>query len=341
MDVKRWTFPRRHEREEDLPSPIRLDERHLAQLVSRFPEFEALATGIGTGRSVEEVSQALEAFELAVAVVHEPAREVQRRNAIVTLLALARDDGARRALQLELADSNFRSGVVERAAQTYDLLQVAPPEELVEAVAEFERRYAARAGLLPQLKTWSALVGDSRGRCVVASLEPLRDRLRGRSIVHVAPESLAREWFEAHRLELEIEYRILDPSDREADLNEDLTALTLPSESVDVVICHRVLEHILDDRSALAEMRRVLRPGGLLHVSVPLAIQMDETNEWVIRDRSHHLHVRHYGLDFEQRLRASGFDIAVDRTLLDPTLEEHLAAGTMPLRIYLATAARA
>jgi SAM-dependent methyltransferase len=316
--------------------PVRLDERHLAHLLTRFPELEALA--LGSGLSTTEASRAIDAVELAVVAIHEPAREVQRRNAIVDLLALVPDERARRRLQLDLADSNFRSGVIDRTAQTYDLLGVTPPDELVEAVAEFERRYDSRAGLIPHLRSWSSLSGDPRGLCVVASLEQLTAELRDRAIVHVAAESAARKWFDARRDELGVEYRTLDAAYADADLKEDLTSLTLPSDSADVVICHRVLEHVLDDRSALREIRRILRPGGLLHVSVPMAVQMDETNEWVIRDRSHDLHVRHYGLDFEQRLRDAGFEVGLDRTLLDRTLEEHLLAGTFPLRIYLATA---
>ncbi|MFV0276685.1 MAG: methyltransferase domain-containing protein [Parahaliea sp.] len=49
------------------------------------------------------------------------------------------------------------------------------------------------------------------------------------------------------------------------------TALALPFADgcFDRVICCEVLEHIPDYRGALAEIRRVLRPGGLLCLSVP------------------------------------------------------------------------
>jgi SAM-dependent methyltransferase len=36
-----------------------------------------------------------------------------------------------------------------------------------------------------------------------------------------------------------------------------------------MVICAEVLEHLPDDSSAMAELSRVLRPGGLLAISVP------------------------------------------------------------------------
>jgi SAM-dependent methyltransferase len=49
----------------------------------------------------------------------------------------------------------------------------------------------------------------------------------------------------------------------------DLRALPVPDASVDRVIASEVLEHIADDRTAIAEIVRVLRPGGRVAVTVP------------------------------------------------------------------------
>lgn len=54
-------------------------------------------------------------------------------------------------------------------------------------------------------------------------------------------------------------------------LNADALCLPLADHSVDALVCSEVLEHIPDYRAALDEIRRVLRPGGLLCVSVPRA----------------------------------------------------------------------
>jgi SAM-dependent methyltransferase len=48
-----------------------------------------------------------------------------------------------------------------------------------------------------------------------------------------------------------------------------LTAIPLHAGSVDLAICTEVLEHVTDDRRAVAELRRVLAPGGSLVLSVP------------------------------------------------------------------------
>jgi SAM-dependent methyltransferase len=45
--------------------------------------------------------------------------------------------------------------------------------------------------------------------------------------------------------------------------------LPFPSGSFDLILSHEVLEHVQDDRLAVAEMTRVLRPGGRMAIFVP------------------------------------------------------------------------
>jgi SAM-dependent methyltransferase len=48
-----------------------------------------------------------------------------------------------------------------------------------------------------------------------------------------------------------------------------VTRLDLPDDSFDLAVCLDVIEHLEDDRRALAELRRVVAPGGALVVTVP------------------------------------------------------------------------
>jgi 2-polyprenyl-3-methyl-5-hydroxy-6-metoxy-1,4-benzoquinol methylase len=52
---------------------------------------------------------------------------------------------------------------------------------------------------------------------------------------------------------------------------ETIASLPVPSSSLDGVLCSSVLEYVQDPDGCLAEFVRVLRPGGLLLVSVPNA----------------------------------------------------------------------
>jgi SAM-dependent methyltransferase len=88
----------------------------------------------------------------------------------------------------------------------------------------------------------------------------------------------------------------------------DLLALPFPDASVDRVIAAEVLEHIPDDRAAMAEIARVLRPGGRAAVTVPR--YGPERVCWALSDAYHANeggHVRIYRGDvLRDRLAAAG-----------------------------------
>ena len=64
----------------------------------------------------------------------------------------------------------------------------------------------------------------------------------------------------------------------------DLGALPLPGAAVDLAVCGEVLEHLDDDAAGARELARVLRPDGLLVVTVPAG---PERFDWVDRWAGH------------------------------------------------------
>ena len=60
-----------------------------------------------------------------------------------------------------------------------------------------------------------------------------------------------------------------EPGTRPPDVDGDIGALPFRSNAADAVICKDVLEHVPDPRTAVSEMRRVLKPRGRLYCSVP------------------------------------------------------------------------
>lgn len=65
----------------------------------------------------------------------------------------------------------------------------------------------------------------------------------------------------------------------------DITKLGFANAAFDAVLMSQVVEHIKDDRKAVREMKRVLKPGGLLLVAVPYRDRPAEYSEpMVIRN---------------------------------------------------------
>ncbi|MBF0469212.1 MAG: methyltransferase domain-containing protein, partial [Desulfamplus sp.] len=52
-------------------------------------------------------------------------------------------------------------------------------------------------------------------------------------------------------------------------LSSDITQLPFADHSFDIIICSEVMEHIHNEQMAIAELKRVLKPGGRLALSVP------------------------------------------------------------------------
>jgi SAM-dependent methyltransferase len=68
----------------------------------------------------------------------------------------------------------------------------------------------------------------------------------------------------------QVDYKILDPvPDYQPDIVGDIHELPLADGSVDAIICIAVLEHVRNPFQAVAEMKRVLKPGGRAFVYVP------------------------------------------------------------------------
>lgn len=87
-------------------------------------------------------------------------------------------------------------------------------------------------------------------------------------------------------------------------------ALPFPDATFDHVVCSEVLEHLPQDRRAMAELTRVLRPGGLIAVTVPR--WGPELVCWALSSAYHEVeggHIRIYrGSELLRRLVGAGLE---------------------------------
>jgi len=141
--------------------------------------------------------------------------------------------------------------------------------------------------------------------------EPLR-------LLHFAPEYSLRGLIEARPA---VDYVSADLDPAGVDVQADITALPFEDGTFDAILCSHVLEHVDDDRSAMSELARVLRPGGWLLVLVPLDLNREQTYEdpsvVAPRDREReflqHDHVRLYAPDIAERLAEAGLAVTPQR----------------------------
>jgi SAM-dependent methyltransferase len=198
------------------------------------------------------------------------------------------------------------------------------------------RRIAGFGGICPRCRS------HPRHRAIALLLA--RGELTGRRLLHFAPEPLFDPVFaRLGRIE-----RTTADLYAPADLRLDITRMDLADGSFDLILCSHVLEHVPDDRAAMTELRRVLAPGGLALVLTPYRPGQPTYEDPSVASPIERMvafgqqdHVRIYGTDLAERLRAAGFEVSdqtpaelfdevvVRRCELDP--DEHLFLCRAPV----------
>jgi SAM-dependent methyltransferase len=116
-------------------------------------------------------------------------------------------------------------------------------------------------------------------------------------MIHFAPEDFLRSIF----VSLVRTYETADLFMKGVDYRVNIENMPFPDESYDFVFASHVLEHVRDDRKAIREIRRVLRPHGVAILPVPVVcsktIEYPEPNPYEAG------HVRAPGLDYFERYR--------------------------------------
>ena len=156
--------------------------------------------------------------------------------------------------------------------------------------------------------------------------------IEGADVLHFAPERILSARILSAR---PARYIMADlvPSVKDVK-QEDISALSFGDCTFDLVIANHVLEHVSDDRAAMTEVFRVLKPGGLAVLQTPYSGKLVNTFEDAgIRDDESRLqafgqedHVRLYGQDLFSRLENVGF--------IPRVLRHDVALGNLDWRLY-------
>jgi len=165
-----------------------------------------------------------------------------------------------------------------------------------------------------------ACLSTARERLVIAILKnPVATT--GKKILHFSPEKNIYAWLKKANdiTTADLEPLFYTRIDGEIK-KEDATNLSYPDNHFDMVIANHILEHIPDDRRAMKELFRILKPGGQAILQVPYSTTIANTQEEPgIHDPKRQSaffgqrdHVRIYQLqDYLQRLKSCGFTVTV------------------------------
>ena len=133
-------------------------------------------------------------------------------------------------------------------------------------------------------------------------------------VLHFAPEQAFYRKFKKLK---KLEYTTTDLNSPLADVKADICALPFKDNSFDIILCNHVLEHIPNDKKAISELYRVLKPSGWGIFQIPQDLNREVTYEDdSITDKKERAkifgqydHVRIYGRDYFDRLKEAGFKV--------------------------------
>ena len=122
-----------------------------------------------------------------------------------------------------------------------------------------------------------------------------------------------------------IKYQSTDLSgDFIADYTFDITNLKIEDNSLDLVICYHILEHIIDDTTAMKELYRVMKPSAKALVQTPFkeGTTYEDFSIQSEKERLKHFgqedHVRIYSVSgLKERLENCGFLVEIRENFID------------------------
>ncbi len=150
----------------------------------------------------------------------------------------------------------------------------------------------------------------ARDRFVFLCLQQQVPAQPGLALLETSPR-LGRDYRAAMRRWFDYCASDFDDRAHRADLVLDLQDVDLPDDSLDVVVCSHVLEHVPDTDRALDELYRIIKPGGHLLLLVPvLQGQTAPPTEPEFHDDTTEVFWR-FGPDLTGRLAERGFDVRI------------------------------
>lgn len=158
-------------------------------------------------------------------------------------------------------------------------------------------------------------------------------------VLHIAPE---QSFLKSFKKLSNLDYTTADIESPIADVKMDIQDMPFDDNAYDVVICNHVLEHIPDEKKAMSEILRVLKPNAFAILFVPIDFSFETTFEdpkiqtEADREKYYHQkdHVRLYGKDYPEVLKQNGFEIR-DKNYTDSLSEAAKEKYCIQIKEYM------
>jgi SAM-dependent methyltransferase len=150
----------------------------------------------------------------------------------------------------------------------------------------------------------------ARDRFLVWSFTSRSGAQRGVRVIETSPRlgeeyrTYMRRWFSYRTSDFDL-------SAHRGDVQIDLQDIDLPDASVDVILTPHVLEHVPDTDRALAELFRVLAPGGRMYLQIPLVYGVTAAPTTPEFHADNTPVFWNFGWDLTDRIRTAGFTTTV------------------------------
>lgn len=137
-----------------------------------------------------------------------------------------------------------------------------------------------------------------RARLAMLVLSQIYDdkKASGTDVLHVSPENFLRKMFTKKFKS----YVSSDLYREDVDHQFDIQNIPYSDQSFDLVFASHVLEYVKNDRQAIKEIKRVLRPGGLAFLPVPML--HEKTIDFEERPPNKRI-IRETGIDYFDRYK--------------------------------------
>lgn len=212
---------------------------------------------------------------------------------------------------------NFRCNVCRNRVHRFNRL----PDHFLEKLDEYGFIHPFFASETMNFLHYSCPIcfSSDRDRLYTLYLEKFFENVRKEAefrFLDIAPAPNLSRWIKKHKW---INYRTVDLLMDNVDDNADITNMNIYSdEKFDFILCSHVLEHIEDDKKAISEIYRILKPKGTAIVMVPILLTLEndfenpeyktESERWKYYGQNDH--VRMYSKNgFVQKLKGQGFTV--------------------------------